>query len=156
MTTVIKSICIPFVELNYDADYIMDTFYCQSIATVSKVSFVSFHNKYGKYNRVYLDIHEWHPTEVAYNFIKRLKNANCETRIIHDEDDWWQVEINTESFQDIEEMSNSTTINYLIEESKELEFLELSYQEDDWLSIENDLYILKSFQNIEANLSICV
>lgn len=154
MSPVINRICIPFVELNYDADYIINTFYCQSIATVSRVTSTSFHNKYGKYNRIYLDIHEWHPTEIAYNFIQRLKNENCEARIIHNDDDWWPVEPADDNFiSPYEKMSDFTTINHLLDESKGLEFLELSPQEDpEWNSIERDLDIMHNIQNIECEL----
>ena len=154
MSPIISRLCIPFVELNCDADYIMDAFYCQSIATVSRVTSVPFHNKYGTYNRVYVDIHEWHPTEVAYNFIQRLKNENCEARIVHNDDDWWPVEVNN-SLTPSPINSQSTTINYLVEETKGLEFLDLSPQEDlEWESIEKDLAIMLSIQNIESELCL--
>ena len=155
MSPVITRICIPFVELNYDADYIINTFYCQSIATVSRVTSTTFHNKYGEYNRIYLDIHEWHPTEIAYNFIQRLKNKNCEARIIHNDDDWWQVEANHDSFNSYEKMNEFTTINHLVDESNDLEFLDLSPQEDpDWKSIERDLDIVHNIQNIEYEICL--
>jgi hypothetical protein len=155
MSPIISRLCIPFVELNCDADYIMDAFYCQSIATVSRVTSVPFHNKYGTYNRVYVDIHEWHPTEVAYNFIQRLKNENCEARIVHNDDDWWPVEVN-DSHSPCPFISKSTTFNYLVdEETNGLQFLDLSSQEDpEWESIEKDLTIMLSLQNIESELCL--
>lgn len=50
----------------------------------------------GPYNRVYIGIEYWLDTEVAYNFITRLRNPSVETRFIHDEANelWWVVQIN--------------------------------------------------------------
>lgn len=106
----IKSLFIPHVELYVDAEFIMNLFYENNIATISRVT---FENNVSSYKRAYIDIYEWHDSEIAYNFIKRLKNEKTETKLIHSDDDWWVVQINykKEEFYLNEE---TTFINYLI------------------------------------------
>jgi hypothetical protein len=112
MNTVIKSLFMPFVELYVDADFIMNLFYTSNIATVRRVTFQQDGNPYKK---AYVDIYEWHDTEIAYNFIKRLHNPNVETKIIHSDDDWWIVKINQKR-EEFYYDHYSTHINYLIED----------------------------------------
>lgn len=154
MSPIIESLFIPFVELYVDADYIMDVFYTNSIASVSRVT---FENDGSAYKRAYVDIYEWHDSEIAYNFIKRLKEGKIETRLIHSDDDWWNVKINykKESFYLNEE---TTFINYLVEGelfeiSREAKTQEWDEENDrrqdveDWKEIENMIDTsLKSFR----------
>jgi hypothetical protein len=90
----ITSICIsiPFDdEISVDADFIIEAFYCNNIATIRSVTFVT-----NKNNRcdAFVNIAEWHETESAYNFVNSLRNPNRETRFIHHDDDWWVIRIN--------------------------------------------------------------
>ena len=68
--SVIKSLYIEFIELYVDANYIMNLFYICDIATISRIT---MHQDKSAYKRAYVEIYEWHDSEVAYNFIKRLK-----------------------------------------------------------------------------------
>jgi hypothetical protein len=88
----ITSIYMPCVGQIYSADDIARTFYRSGIARLHKVTV----ERNGKYNRVYATIDTWLDTEIAYNFIMKLKNSKIETRIIHDQADelWWAVHIN--------------------------------------------------------------
>ena len=117
MSSVIKSLFINAIDVSFTADDIMDVFYCQDIATISRVTLVPFLRGDGFLNRAYLDIHEWHTTESAYNFIQRLKDSNREARIIHSDDNWWAVKVNKKSFiTNSTKMAKFTTINYLLVE----------------------------------------
>lgn len=87
----ISSIYIPLVEKHFNAQYVANTFNKNGIAKVSRVVIDSNNNKY---NRVYAEIQEWHDTEAAFNFIKKLLNPSVEARIVHNDDNWWSVSIN--------------------------------------------------------------
>ena len=72
--SVIKSLFINYVESVYDANYIMDAFYNNNIASVSRVTLLPMKTATGDdYNRAYVGIAHWHDNEMAYNFIQRLK-----------------------------------------------------------------------------------
>jgi hypothetical protein len=106
----IKSIYIPRIDINmfnkipsileYNiSDYIVDKFSKNNIANIDKIIFKPYKlphikSKKHKFYSAYLRIQNWHDTENAYNFIKRLKNENKETRFVHNMDDWWTVRIN--------------------------------------------------------------
>lgn len=113
--SVIKSLYIPFIEIYIDADFIMNLFYENNLATISRVT---FENNGTAYKKAYVDIYEWHDSEIAYNFIQRLKNEKIETKLIYTDDDWWVVKINfkKESFYLNEE---TTFVNFLISTENE-------------------------------------
>jgi hypothetical protein len=124
MSTVIKSLFISAIEVSYSADDIMDVFYCQNIATISRITLIPYESISGVRNRAYIDIHEWHPTEAAYNFIKRLKENKYEARIVHSDDNWCVVGVNKKPLiTNSKKMSKFTTINYLVVDMAELECL---------------------------------
>lgn len=106
----VKSLFIPCVELYVDADFIMNLFYENSIATIRRVTFENYGSPY---KRAYIDIYEWHDSEIAYNFIKRLKDEKVETKLIHSDDDWWIVKINFKR-EEFYLNKDTTFINYLI------------------------------------------
>jgi len=90
--TTITSIVIRCVETKYTTEYIAKVLWNQRIAQVSNITLVPFNNSYQK---AYINISKWCDTEVAYNFIQRLKNMNKETRLVHSNDEnWWLVKIN--------------------------------------------------------------
>jgi hypothetical protein len=161
MSAVIKSLFIGAIETSFTADHIMDAFYCQDIATISRVTLVPFNTKSGPLNRAYLDIHEWHPTETAYNFIQRLKQPNREARIIHSDDNWWAVKVNKNPFiTNSKKMAKFTTINYLIDEMSELECLpwvlygQHAQEETEWKDIDKELSEMLAYQNLEYELCL--
>ena len=124
MSAVIKSLFISAIEVSYTADYIMDVFYCQNIATISRITLVPYESKTGLRNRAYIDIHEWHPTEAAYNFIKRLKENKSEARFVHSDDNWCVVGVNKKPLiTNSKKMTKFTTINYLVIDMSELDCL---------------------------------
>jgi hypothetical protein len=124
MSSVIKSLFISAIEVSYSADNIMEIFYCQNIATISRITLIPYETKTGLRNRAYIDIHEWHPTEAAYNFIKRLKENKYEARIVHSDDNWCVVGVNKKPLiTNNKKMSKFTTINYLVVAMSELECL---------------------------------
>ena len=124
MSAVIKSLFISAIEVSYSADDIMDMFYCQNIATISRITLIPYESISGVRNRAYIDIHEWHPTEAAYNFIKRLKDNKYEARIVHSDDNWCVVGVNKKPLiTNSKKMSKFTTINYLVIDMSELECL---------------------------------
>jgi len=162
MSPVIKSLYIPAVDVTLTADYIMDAFYCQDIATISRVTLVTFNKKYGRLNRAYIDIHEWHPTEGAYNFIQRIKDPNREARIVHNDDNWWAVEVNRTPFiTTSKKMAKFTTVNHLLDDMTELECLPwLLYrnseeeEKKEWNELEKELSEMLAYQNLEYELCL--
>lgn len=91
----ITSIMIPFIESQYTAEYIANVFWRQLIAQVGIITLLTYTKNNNVYSMAYITIDEWHDSENAYNFIQRLKNPNVEARIVHSEDYWWPVYINT-------------------------------------------------------------
>jgi hypothetical protein len=72
--------------------YISDALYIAGIATVSRITLVSysewspFLQDYLEYIRAYIDIHEWHDTEAAYSMIAQLNtntSVRCGTPFVH-------------------------------------------------------------------------
>ncbi len=124
MSSVIKSLFITAIEVSYTAEYIIEMFYCQNIATISRITLVPYESKTGLRNRAYIDIHEWHPTEAAYNFIKRLKENKSEARFVHSDDNWCVVGVNKKPLiTNSKKMTKFTTINYLVIDMSELDCL---------------------------------
>ena len=90
---VIKNIYIPLVEKKFAAEYIAEVFRKNNIAEVSQVYLLPYYDS-KKYNRAFIGIKTWMDTEVAYNFIKKLRAPNLEARIVYQDDNWWSVLIN--------------------------------------------------------------
>lgn len=89
------SLMLPCVESQYTQEYIANVFYRQNIAKVSNITLIPYIKNTQIYSIAYISISEWCDSESAYNLIKRLNNTSKETRIIHNDDDWWSVHINT-------------------------------------------------------------
>ena len=161
MSSVIKSLFINAIDVSFTADDIMDVFYCQDIATISRVTLVPFLRGDGFLNRAYLDIHEWHTTEAAYNFIQRLKDSTREARIVHSDDNWWPVKVNKNPFiTNSEKMAKFTTINHLVAEMSEPECLpwllyaQHTQEETEWKELEKELSEMLAYQNLEYELCL--
>ena len=175
MSSVIKSLFIGAIETTFTADHIMDVFYCQDIATTSRVTLVPFNSKSGPLNRAYIDIHEWHTTEAAYNFIQRLKDSNKEARIIYSDDNWWAVRVNKNPFiTNSKKMAKFTTSNHLVDRMSEPECLpwilygrmsepeclpwilygQHAQEETDWKDLEKELSEMLAYQNLEYELCL--
>jgi hypothetical protein len=119
MMNYITSIYIPFVESTITADYIMDVFYNNDIATVSRVTLIPdvYPSKYSgeTYTQAFIDIHEWHDTEAALHFIHSLNDSTKETRFTHYKDNWWPVEINQKPWiTTMDLFQEDTTVNWLL------------------------------------------
>lgn len=157
----IESLLIPSIDVSFDANYIMDTFYCQDIATISSVTIIPCDSESGPINQVYIVIHEWHPTEVAYNFIQRLKDPSREAKIVHTDDDWWAVEINENLvITTMSHLEQFRTVNYLVDTMTEVECLPwllcVDQEQDviDWRYIEKELSEMNAYQNLEYELCL--
>ena len=83
----INSIYISRIKKDICAKYIMNAFEVNDIATVSRVTLIPYHSrsKYNgeKYWKAFIDIHSWHETETAYNFIQGLKYSCEEIRFVY-------------------------------------------------------------------------
>jgi hypothetical protein len=116
--SVVSSVYIRHVEKHINADYILKVFSSNDIAKVGKVVFEAYKktNKNKQlYKHAYVEIENWHDTEAAYNFIKRLQNPQKETRIIHNDDNWWLVEVNKYSAK--LDKKNRTELSNILSES---------------------------------------
>ncbi len=91
----ITSLVIPCVEMCYTAEYIANVFWSQGIAQVSSITLFPYPTNTEFLQMAYITIGSWCDTEVAYNFLQRLKDMNKETRLVHSSEDWWLVEVNT-------------------------------------------------------------
>ena len=160
MSTVIKSLFIPLVDISHNAEYIMDALYCNNIAVVSSVTIKRVSKKSRVFNRAYIDIAEWMPSEAAYNFIQRLKDPSKEARFVHGDDDWWHFEINKKSSSVVQSKKpkHFTTINHLLDKN---DFTGLDWllcgdidKENEWKTIEKDLSEMLAYQNLEYELCL--
>ena len=88
----ISSVYIPHIKKDNDAEFIAYIFERNLIAQVSRVA-IEYNKKTKKYS-AFVGIHSWCDTEIAYNFLHRLKNPKKEARIVYRDDEWWVVEVN--------------------------------------------------------------
>ena len=177
MMNSITSIYIPFVEQSITADYIMDVFYNNDIATVSRVTLIPdvYPSKYSgeTYSQAFIDIYTWHDTESDYNFIKSLNDSNKETRFAHSLDNWWPVEINKKPWiTTMGLFEEDTTVNWLLfadiydimcniqpvlqRATNELgaKLMAMLKQNLEWDDIEESLYEEKRYQQLEDDLCL--
>jgi len=89
------------VECQYTQEYIANVLWNQDIAKVSSITLIPYLTNDKIYSIAYVNIDQWCETEVAYNFINRLKDASKEVRIVHRDEDWWLVQLNTHNNGDI-------------------------------------------------------
>lgn len=90
----INSFIIPSVELKHTSEYIATILWKQKIAKVNSVTMIPYLKDNEVFNLVYVYIETWCDSEVAYNFINRLKDSKKETRLVYNSDNWWNVELN--------------------------------------------------------------
>lgn len=85
----IKSIIIPYVESQYNHEYIANIFWNQGLARIKKITLIP--SSVESYSKAYILIDSWGEHEFVEPFIKRLKNPVKHARIMHDEDEWWTI-----------------------------------------------------------------
>jgi hypothetical protein len=83
------------VESQYTQKYIANVFWRQHIAKVSSITLIPYLKNGEICSIAYINIDQWCESKVAYNFIQHLKDSSREVRIVHQDDDWWPVQINT-------------------------------------------------------------
>ena len=88
-----------------------DLFYADGIATISEIYYIPYYKtEGGLYYAVYITVNGWHDTEVAYNFIKKLKKSSATLLYDNVDELSWPVYI-----LDHKRPSNGySIINYLI------------------------------------------
>ena len=95
LTMQVNSLVIYSVESQYTQEYIANVFWNQRIAKVSDITLIPYLKNQEIYNIAYILIDEWCDSEIAYNFITRLKKESTETRLIHQDEEWWAIKMNT-------------------------------------------------------------
>ena len=153
---VIKSLFISCIEPSFTAEYIMQSFYVNDIAMVSKIILVPFTKKTGNFLRAYIDIAYWHETEAAYNFIQSLHNINQETRFLYYDCNWWAVEIN-KNLLISKKCKKYTTINKQVDIKTNMYGAQIlsainQDQDQEWREIEYMLQEVKLYQNYECEM----
>jgi hypothetical protein len=152
----IKSLYIPCLEVSVNGQQLIDAFYINEIATVSKVTIVPFLKNLTIYNKAYVDILEWHDTEVSYNFIQRLRNPSREARLVYSDDDWFAMYINDElDDHQCQHLDATTTINYLASNMNNYTIIptfQFNFTECD--EIERELNEMKIYQQLEIDLCL--
>jgi hypothetical protein len=136
----IKSLMINCVESQHTAEYIADVFWKQHIAKVSSITLIPYLKNSKIFSTAYITIHAWCDREVAYNFIQRLKDTNKEARIVHSEDNWWPVEINSHNDGMLEVGAYTSKFPLTYYESEPIE------QEERYEAI--DRYMEANFRNV--------
>jgi len=97
----ITTFTIDFIDCGIDCKYIEKTLREQGYAMVSAITLIPYLKNNTVYQRAYVKVASWADTEVAYNFIQRLKNPSIEARIVHHDDDWWVATENKHNDGDI-------------------------------------------------------
>ena len=92
----INSLMISNAEGVKNSEYIANAFWSQNIAQVSSIVLLPYLKNNKLCQMAYIEISSWCDSEVAYNFIRRLKVLEGEARLNHNlNEDWWAVQINT-------------------------------------------------------------
>ena len=92
----ITSLMISNAEGVKNSEYIANSFWSQNIAQVSSIVLLPYLKNNKLCQMAYIEIASWCDSEVAYNFIRRLKVLEGEARLNHNlNEDWWAVQINT-------------------------------------------------------------
>ena len=78
-----------------DSEYISNAFWNQNIAQVSSILFLPYLKNNKLCQMAYIEIGRWCASEVAYDFIRRLKLPDGEARLKHNLTEDWVVQINT-------------------------------------------------------------
>jgi hypothetical protein len=175
--TPINSIYISRIEEEICAEYIMNAFEENELATVSRVTLIPYHSpsKYNgeKYCQAFIDIHSWHETEAAYNFIQSLKYSSEEIRFAYSGDLWWVVEVNPKPWiTTMGLFEQYTTLNWLLlfNAYESANILQSAFQratnelsakllqrlsdEAEWRDIEISLSEEKAYQQLENDLCL--
>ena len=85
----IQHLLICGIETQYSPEYIVNVLWKQRIAKATSITCLPNLNS-DSFN-AYITIGQWCDSEVAYNFIKRLQYSYIETRIVHNDENWWNV-----------------------------------------------------------------
>ncbi len=112
----VNNLMIPCVDdMQVTHERIANVFLDQGIAKVRSVTMIpnwTGNSETGNCCWVaYILIDEWCNTEVAANFIARLKNPNVEARIVYQDDNWWPVHLNTHNNGNLQVGSYTVTFD---------------------------------------------
>lgn len=83
------------IDTAFSAVYIGDMFWTQCIAQVSSITLIPYLTTLGNRHTAIIEIRQWCETEVAYNFIQRLKMYEGEARLVYMDEQWWPVNATT-------------------------------------------------------------
>jgi len=103
------NLMITSVENLYTAEYIANAFWNNHIAKVSKITLIPYLKNSEIYNVAYITIQQWGESEAAYNFIQRINQPDGEARLVHHDEEWFPVQLNTHNNGDLE-VGDYTTI----------------------------------------------
>lgn len=96
MSSYINSLMISKIHYQYTSEYIANVFWNRNIAQVSTITLLPYIQGIEVFQRAYITIAAWCDSEVAYNLIQRLRDPSKKCRIVHLDDLWWPVKINTQ------------------------------------------------------------
>lgn len=116
----IRNLMITSVEGEYNQEYIAKVFWKLRIAKVSSVTLIPYLKNGETYSIAYINVDQWCDSEVSYNFIKRLINPSKENRVIHCDENWWVVKINSHNNGDIQVGSYTVTFDAAYFERREI------------------------------------
>ena len=146
----INSLMIPCVESQYTQEYIANVFWRQHIAKVSSITLIPYLKNGEIYNIAYITIYNWCDSEAAYNFIHRVQNPYKEARIVHHDDNWWPIQLNTHNNGDIK--VGTYTVDFDSSYFKKVEYdtdscSDYEFSIDEQIDFETELRIQNALQN---------
>ena len=71
----IKQLFIPEVPADFSVNELFNLFYTYKLATISQIYYIPIEFQGKSYNDLYITIQDWHKTENAVDFIKRLRKS---------------------------------------------------------------------------------
>lgn len=83
------------IDAKFSASDIAHLFWAQNIAEVERITLMPYLTTIGLQKCAIIYIRHWCDTEVAYNFIQRLKLPEGEARLVYTDDQWWPVQVYT-------------------------------------------------------------
>lgn len=126
------NLMITSVENLYTAEYIANAFWNNRIAKVSKITLIPYLKNSEIYNVAYITIQQWFETEATYNFIQRINKQDGEARLVHHDEEWFPVQLNTHNNGELEVGDYTTIIpNQYYERVYNWESIEAKEEDDE-------------------------
>ena len=148
------NLMITCLENLYTAEYIANAFWNNHIAKVSKITLIPYLKNSEIYNVAYITVQQWGESEAAYNFIQRINQPDGEARLVHHDEEWFPVQLNTHNNGDLEVGDYTTIIpNQYYERVYNWESIDAKEEDDEVAALADELQ--ERWQEFISDRPIC-